>query len=383
MEKVFFTVAGGLLLAIVARDVHVSILHSSGRNGPLSRILTRSIWYVARWSSFRLVRQQRHKRLSSIGPVLMPFLIGLYIILLIIGFGLIYYPHMPEHFTINQEATSSRAIEALYFSGITLTTLGYGDIVPRTNAMRVVAFMEAAAGFGLISLSITYLLSVYRALERKRAAALGFYHAAEGGADVVGYVANHFVIGKLSGLAPSLRTAARDLHDMLESHVEHPILHYFHPSQVYKSTPRLLFLSLEICAVIKSCLDSEQYNEINERPEVRVFESSAHHVLNEFTILLDLDKEKTRRVETRFEEARRWRGRFEQTLSGLEEVGIKTRKDRASGWEMYQSLRDEWEPQLYALASFLGYDWDEVTGDKDLRYAADEEMKQPRAESVR
>jgi hypothetical protein len=380
MDKVFFTAAGGLLVAIVARDVHVTILHSSGRNGPLSRILARSIWRVARWSSFRLPRQQRHKRLSSIGPVLMPLLIGLYIILLIIGFGLIYYPHLPEHFTVNQEAISPPVIEALYFSGITLTTLGYGDIVPRTNVMRVVAFMEAASGLGLISLSITYLLSVYRALERKRAAALGFYHAAEGGADLVGFISNHFVIGKLSGLAPSLRTSARDLHEMLESHVEHPILHYFHPSQVYKSTPRILFLSLEICAVIRSCLDTEQYKEINERPELRVLESSARHVLNEFTILLNLDEGNARRVETRFEEARRWRGRFEQTLRGLEEVGIKARKDRASGWETYQSLRDEWEPQLYALASFLGYDWDEVTGDKDLRYAADEEMEQPRRE---
>jgi hypothetical protein len=26
---------------------------------------------------------------------------------------------------------------------------------------------------------------------------------------------------------------------------------------------------------------------------------------------------------------------------------------------------------------FLGYDWDEVTGDRDLHYAADEEMDEP------
>jgi hypothetical protein len=147
--------------------------------------------------------------------------------------------------------------------------------------------------------------------------------------------------------------------------------------------PRVLFLSLEICAVIKSCLDNEEYNELNERPEVRILESSARQVLREFTTLLNLEKESSRRVETRFEEARRWKGRFEQTLSRLEEIGIKTRKDRAAGWETYQALRDEWEPRLYALASYLGYDWDEVTGDKDLRHAADEEMNQPRLEASR
>jgi hypothetical protein len=383
MDKLFFTAMGALLLVFVARDVHVTILHSGGRNGPLSRLLARSVWRFALASAFKLSRQRRHRRLNSIGPMLMPALIGSYIILLITGFALIYYPHMPEHFSINIDAISPRWIESFYFSGITLTTLGYGDIVPKTNAMRVVAFLEAGAGFGLISLAITYLLSVYRALERKRAAAVAFYHEAEGGANVVGFVANHYVAGKLSGLAPSLRMAARDLQETLESHVEHPILHYFHPSQVYKSVPRVLFLSLEICAVIKSCLDSEEYEEIQERPEVRILESSALHVLHEFTALLDLEKESSRRVETRFEEARRWKGRFEQTITGLEEIGIKARKNRAAGWKVYQALRDEWEPQLYALASYLGYDWDEVTGDKDLEYAADEEMEQPRMKASR
>lgn len=375
MEIIFFAVAGIIFLGFVARDVHVTILHSGGRNGPLSRILVRSIWRIALWISFKLSRKQRHYHLSGVGPLLLPLLVSVYIALLIIGFGLIYYPHMPAQFSISAEASSPRWIESLYFSGITLTTLGYGDIVPRTDAMRAVAFLEAVSGFGLISLSITYLLTVYRALERRRAAALGFYHAAEGGADVVGYIANHFVMGKLTGLAASLRISARDLQETLESHFEHPILHYFHPAQVYKSLPRVLFLSLEICAVIKSCLDTEQYNEVHERPEVRILESSARQVVKEFSVLLNLNKDRKRPAESRFEEARRWRGRFEQTLDRLDEMGIATRKDRAAGWEIYKSLRDEWEPQLYALAFYLGYEWDEVTGDKDLRHAADEEME--------
>jgi hypothetical protein len=376
VEKLFFTAAGFALLLFVARDVHVTILHSSGRNGPLSRLLARSIWRAARASAFKLSRQRRHRRLNSMGPMLMPLLIGFYI-------SMLYYPHMPEAFAINADAASPRWIESLYFSGITLTTLGYGDIVPKGNMMRVLVFVEAGSGLGLISLSITYVITVYGALERKRAAAVAFYHEAEGGADVVGFIGNHFVAGKLSGLAASLRVAARDLQETLESHVEHPILHYFHPSQVYKSLPRVLFLSLEICAVIKSCLDSEEYNELNERPEVRILESSARHVLDEFTTLLDLEKQSSRRVESSFEEARRWKARFEQTIARLEEIGIKTRKDRAAGWKVYRALRDEWEPRLYALASYLGYDWDEVTGDKDLEYAADEEMEQPRLEASR
>ena len=33
--------------------------------------------------------------------------------------------------------------------------------------------------------------------------------------------------------------------------------------------------------------------------------------------------------------------------------------------------RLEWEQQLGAFAAFAGYDWDEITGDRDLQEAED------------
>ena len=48
------------------------------------------------------------------------------------------------------------------------------------------------------------------------------------------------------------------------------------------------------------------------------------------------------------------------------------------GWEEYRARREEWESKLHRFSVYLGYDWDEITGDRDLRYAADEEMEEPR-----
>jgi hypothetical protein len=50
------------------------------------------------------------------------------------------------------------------------------------------------------------------------------------------------------------------------------------------------------------------------------------------------------------------------------------------GWEEYRTQREEWESKLRRLALHLGYDWDEVTGDRDLEYAADEEKEEPAEE---
>jgi hypothetical protein len=383
MNKLFFTFLGVSIILIVAHDVYVTILHSRGRNGPVSHFLCRAIWRLARASTSKLSRKQRHRRLDSIGPLLMPTLIGVYITLLILGFALVYYPRIATDFLVMPEAASPPWVGSLYFSGITLTTVGFGDIAPRTNAMRLTAIIESGTGFILISLVITYIVAVYRALERKRTAALAFHHQAEGSADVIGFIANHLVAGKLSGLAPNLRAIARDLEEMLESHIEHPIIHYFHPVQVYKSLPRVLFLSLEICAVIRSCLDRQEYANTYERAEVRTLELSANHVLKEFIILLDLKKRPARRGASGFDKARRLEARFNHTLKSLEEAGLKTERDREAGLKIYEDCRDEWEGDLFNLASHLGYDWDEVTGDGALTDAAGEGADQLRVEVLR
>jgi Ion channel len=362
METALFTSLGAAILLLTAYDAHSTILHSRGRNGPLAQPLVSFIWHVARAIAFRSSPEKRHKKLNSVGPWLMPVLITIYVLLLILGFALIYYPRMPDHFLVAPEAQGSRWVSSLYFSGVTLTTIGFGDITPRTNGMRLLSFAEAASGLGLISLAISYLITVYRALERKRAAALAFYIQADGGADAVSFIANHKVADKLSGLPQTLRTASRDLQETLESHIEHPIIHYFHPVEIYKGLPRMLFLSLEICAVLRSCLDREEYADIQQRAEVRMLESSALHVLEEFVEVLKLQP----RQPVSPSDRPQWlRQRFEMVLYRLNKLGIKTTPDSEVAWTEYSANRDQWEDLLNSLAHYLGYDWSEVTSDVD------------------
>ena len=377
MNAVLITILGTCLVGLVAHDVYATILHARARSGPIGETLNRTAWYAARSLAFRLPRQRRHKLLNIIGPLLLPMLIIVYILLLVTGFALIYYAYMPAQFTVSPEAASHPWIESVYFSGITLTTVGYGDIAPHTTAMRLVALIESASGFALISLTVTYLITVYGALERKRAVALSFYHQAEEGADVAGFIAHHFVQGRFYGLDATLRLATRDIQGLLESHVEHPVIHYFHPVEVYKSLPRMLFLMLESCSVIRSCLDSDEYGEIYNHPVVRNLEASARHVLIELDASLCLERRRARRSETSYEESKRWGGRYQATMLRLNDAGIKTRPDRRRGLDEYRAQREEWESKLHRFALYLGYDWDETTGDRDLRYAADEEMEEP------
>ena len=377
MRTAFFTVLGLSLLLLVVYDVYATILHARARSGPIGELLNRTVWGVTRFFAFKLSRARRHRLLNIVGPTLMPLLIIVLIALTVLGFACIYYPRMPEQFTVGATVEGSSWMNSFYFSGITLTTVGYGDITPHTTAMRLTSLLEAASGFALISLAITYLIAVYHALERKRAVALSFYHQAEEGANVAGFIAHHFVSGRFYGIEATLRLATRDIQELLESHVEHPVIHYFHPVEVYKSLPRMLFLVLEIPTVIRSCLNNETYAETYNHPEVRTLEASARHVLNELIASLELERRARRRKESRYDEAKRWKQRFNQTMRKLQEAGISTRSDEHAAWEEYRVRREEWETQLHRFSIHLGYDWDEITGDRDLRYAADEGMEKP------
>lgn len=377
-----YTTAGVVLLVLIIFDVYATVLHSSARYGPVGESLNRAVWRTARAVALRLSRARRHRLLNMIGPLLLPLLIVVYIVLLILAFALVYYPHIPANFTFSEAHTEPGWVDAVYFSGITLTTVGYGDLVPRLASLRFLALFEAASGLVVISLAITYMLTVYTALERKRAVALSLYHQAGEGADVAGLIAHHFVEGRFYGLRDALRTVTRDLQGMLESHIDHPVIHYFHPVEVYKSTPRILFLLLETCTVIRAALDREVNQDLRNYPEVRTLEAGVRHVLTQLINSLDLERRERPRRPTPQEaedDSRRWRARYEQTLSRLADSGIKTRADAEGGWEEYRRQREEWESKLRRLALHLGYDWDEVTGDRDLEYAADEGKERPQA----
>jgi hypothetical protein len=358
---------------MVFYDIHATILRATKQPGPFSTFLNRGLWWLATRSTQTFARRRRHRILSKVGPLLMPVLIAFFILMMLTGFALIYLPRMETDFKIDDASNAGRIFQAFYFSGVTFLTVGYGDIVPVSNTVRTIAVVEAAAGLGIISLSITYLLTVYGALERKRAVALKFYHQARQGADVAGFISSHFARGNFHSLTESLREATRDLQELLESHLEHPVIHFFHPTEVYKGFPRALFVVLETVAILNAHLD-EEYVEAGDHPDVLIAGDNARYVLAELLTSLNLQTGATEPFEAEKETPRRQRKSFDRTMKHLKKTEIKTREDIERAFLEYSEDRANWERQLFHFANFLGYDWNEVTGDRDLEDATDDEV---------
>jgi len=54
-----------------------------------------------------------------------------------------------------------REAELIYYSFVTLTTLGYGDVVPATPAARTLAWMEAVAGQMYVAVTVAGLVGLW------------------------------------------------------------------------------------------------------------------------------------------------------------------------------------------------------------------------------
>ncbi len=171
------TLGLGLILAVL-RDVFHQLFHPGGY-GHLSDMLMRGVWRV-----FQALSRKRPERLTLAGPTALIIVILSWVTLMTVGWTLVYRPYMPENFLFStglNPALHGGFVDALYVSFVTLATLGYGDITPTENLLRMLAPLQALIGFGLLTASITWVLSIYPALSRSRSLAqeISLIHDAE------------------------------------------------------------------------------------------------------------------------------------------------------------------------------------------------------------
>lgn len=68
----------------------------------------------------------------------------------------------PDSFLRSSTIATDRQTELLYFSLITLSTVGYGDIVPLNGEVRMVAALEGITGVLYVAITVAVLVSAYK-----------------------------------------------------------------------------------------------------------------------------------------------------------------------------------------------------------------------------
>ena len=68
----------------------------------------------------------------------------------------------PGSITHISSSTADRSSELLYFSLVTLSTIGYGDIVPVGGEVRMLAALEGITGVVYIAIAVALLVNAYK-----------------------------------------------------------------------------------------------------------------------------------------------------------------------------------------------------------------------------
>lgn len=159
--------SAGLFVVLVALcDIFHTLWHPGGF-GRLSQWVFQLAWRVTKH-----VVPSRTRQLA--GPIGILGVVMLWTGLMVIGWTLVYLPHMPEGFYFGSALSpeqSSDALAALYLSLVTLATLGFGDVTPADPGLRLLTPFEALLGFVLLTAAISWILQVYPVLGRRRSVA--------------------------------------------------------------------------------------------------------------------------------------------------------------------------------------------------------------------
>lgn len=161
---IVWTLLGVALIVLALRDIFDVLFHPLGR-GVITRRVVRGIAALARR------KPGRTDTLGLLaGPISYIAVIATWAVLLTLGWALVFWPQLPQGFHFDSgidPAAHSGFPDAVYISLVNLTSLGYGDISPAASLLRILGPVETLFGLGLLTASISWLLSIYGAISRR------------------------------------------------------------------------------------------------------------------------------------------------------------------------------------------------------------------------
>lgn len=315
-------------------------------------------YYVGAWSAWCLVsdRIARPKRRSALLSIFGPFsLLGLFIvwgISLIFAFALMTWS-IHSNFKLPENEAPSFALD-LYVSGTTVTTLGLGDVTPRSPAARLITVIEGGLGLGLVALVISYLPTLYQSFSRRETDVSLLDARAGSPPSATELLYRSANAGRPGGLEVLLASWERWCAEIMESHISYPVLCYFRSQHTNQNWVTAITAILDTCAFCIAGLEHDS------RPQARLTFAMARHAVVDITQVFH--RKPVLEVPERLS-----REEFQTVCDNLRRAGLRLCSEDES-WNRLEEMRRLYEPYVAALGRHLRMDlapWTHPAGVKD------------------
>lgn len=352
-------ILGALLMLLILLDVFLTVLYGRADSGFLSPRVARLVWWVFKTISkpFGRVRDQIF---SFCGPVILVMLVLVWAFGLTIGAGLIIHPELGTAVRATSGDTARDFITAMYAGGSSISIVGATDFTPHTAKFRIIFLVNSLVGTSVTFLTLTYLMQVYTALNRRNTFGLSVHLASAETGDAAELIAHVGPDGKFETGYVNLSTLAADMAKAKESHQFYPVLIYFRFREPFYSVSRFTLVSLDAATLIKSALNDKNYNWLKNSGAVEQLWDSATMLLETTSHTFQDNGSRSSPHPPDEDTYELWRRRYFGALRTLRQAGIQTVEDEQAGAEYYVNLRRQWNDHVIQLCPRLGFSLEDV-----------------------
>jgi hypothetical protein len=213
-----------------------------------TRFFYRTTWLLWRSAAALFAPGRRREAfLSFYGPLSLLGLFGTWVVGLIVGFGLLQWSLGTVLRTPDEEVGLT---SYLYLSGVSLFTLGYGDVTPVSWYGRLLAVIESGTGLGFLAIIIGYLPVLYQTFAA-REVTISMLDARAGSPPTATQLFLRLVpAGNVAAIKPFLDEWERWAAELLSSHLSFPVLTYYRSQHDNQSWLAALTAILDTCAFL-------------------------------------------------------------------------------------------------------------------------------------
>lgn len=250
MPDFFYLPAAMAIIVVTAWDAFITIFSNRGA-GPVTCLWMRGVWRMLLYVHGRI---PIHKCLALAGPLMLVSGILLWYLGLAAGAYMAFAASTGSVIHSDSGAAASPG-EVLEFTSSTISSVGYGDLVPDGPAWTVAAGALAVAATMLLTASLSYMISVLSsALGRKRLAE-GVFGLGTTIAEQVEAVEFEEDRRSLKDYYASITT---DINDYALKHLAYPVLQYFHSPRSDHSPALAILLVADVFFLLDNLPDGRR-----------------------------------------------------------------------------------------------------------------------------
>ncbi len=354
MQAFTFVIAVSLALLVLWEIFETIVLpRKIDRKFRLTRYYYLAAWAAYCFLSDRVVRPKRRAAFLAIfGPFSLLGLFAVWGVSLAFAFALMNWS-IQSSFKLPDGEAPGFALD-LYVSGTTLTTLGLGDVTPRSPAARLTTVLEAGLGLGLVALVISYLPALYQAFSRREMEISMLDARAGSPPSATELLLRSARRGRPEGLANLLADWERWCAEIMESHISYPVLCYFRSQHTNQNWVTAITAILDTCALCIACLDHESSSQAH-----LTFAMGRHAVVD---ITQVFHKQPSTNMPERLS-----RESFQTICGDLRQNNLRVCPEDES-WNRLGEMRRLYEPYVLTLSRHLRMEvapWTHPAGVKD------------------